>query len=217
MTHAPLVDIVHPDVARYVSSLSMELDPHVIRMATYAKEHDINWLGFEAAHWIELLTRMIGGRRVFEFGSAAGFSTYFLARAVGSEGEVHGSEIVPDLIAAQAELFATHPYRERITVHRGDGLEVLARLDGTFDLVFLDMDKPAYPAALRAAVERVRVGGLIVADNVLWSGRTALAPDPTDANTTALREFNRMAHADERLRTGIIPAGDGLSVSLRVC
>lgn len=216
MTDTPLLDIVHPKVRGYIASLATETDPHVIKMAMYAKEHGINRVDLEAAHWIELLTRMIGGRRVFEFGSAFGFSTYFLARAVGPEGEVHGSEVKDELLTMHEELFASHPYRDRMTIHVGDGLEVLGKLEGTFDVVFIDMDKPFYPAALRAAVERVRVGGLIIADNVLWSGRTAVATDPSDANTDALREFNRMAFADERLRTSIIPASDGLSVSLRV-
>jgi len=216
MTHVPLLDIVHPDVQRYIASLTTETDPHVIRMAMHAKELGVPRVDLSAAHWIELLTRMVGGRRVFEIGSAFGFSTYFLARAVGPDGEVHGSEVKDELLAQHQLLFAGHPYRERITIHKGDGLEILARLEGTFDVIFIDTDKPGYPSALRAAVERVRVGGLIVADNVLWSGRVAEGPDPSDANTTALREFNRIAHADERLRTSILPASDGLSVSLRV-
>lgn len=216
MTDSPLLDIVHPDVSRYIASLSTETDPHVIRMAMYAKEHGVPRLDLEAGHWIELLTRMVGGRRVFEFGSAFGFSTYFLARAVGPQGEVHGSEVKHELLAHHAELFAAHPYRDRITIHEGDGLEILASLPGSFDVVFIDMDKVGYPAALRAAVERVRVGGLVLADNVLWSGRTALDPDPSDESTNALREFNRMVHADPRLRTAILPASDGLSVSIRL-
>lgn len=216
MTDSPLLDIVHPDVRRYVASLSSETDPHVIRMAMHAKELGVPRVDLSAGHWIELLTRMVGARRVFEFGSAFGFSTYFLARAVGPGGEVHGSEIKEELLAQHEQLFAGHPYRDRMTIHRGGGLETLAELEGAFDVIFIDMDKPGYPAALRAAIERVRVGGLILADNVLWSGRVAVNPDPDDANVKALREFNRIAHSDERLRTSILPASDGLSVSLRV-
>lgn len=217
MTATPLLDIVHPDVRRYIASLSTETDPHVIRMAMFAKELGVPRVDLEAGHWIELLTRLVGGRRVFEFGSAFGFSTYFLARAVGPGGEVHGSEVQDELLTQHERLFADHPYGDRITVHKGDGVEILAQLGGSFDVIFIDMDKPGYPAALRAAVERVRVGGLILADNVLWSGRTAVAPDdPDDVDVRALREFNRLAHADDRLRTEIIPASDGLSVSVRL-
>lgn len=216
MTDSPLLDIVHTDVRRYIASLSSETDPHVIRMAMHAKELGVPRVDLSAGHWIELLTQMVGARRVFEFGSAFGFSTYFLARAVGPGGEVHGSEIKDELLAQHEQLFAGHPYRDRMTIHKGGGLEILAGLEGSFDVIFIDMDKPGYPAALRAAVERVRVGGLILADNVLWSGRVAVNPDPDDANVIALREFNRIAHSDERLRTSILPASDGLSVSLRV-
>ncbi|MEX1369460.1 MAG: O-methyltransferase [Nannocystaceae bacterium] len=216
MTDSPLLDIIHPDVRQYILSLGMETDPHIIKLATYAKEHAVPRIDIDAGNVLELLTRMIGARRVYEFGSAFGFSTYFLARAVGPQGEVHGSEPNEELITMHQELFGSHPYRERMTIHQGDGLEILAGLEGSFDVIFIDMDKPGYPDALRASVERVRPGGLVIADNVLWSGRTAVAPEPSDANTEALREFNRMAHADARLRTAILPVSDGLSVSFRV-
>ncbi len=217
MTTSPLLDIVHPQVSRYISSLSTETDPHVIRMAVHAKELDVPRVDLSAGRWIELLTRSVAGRRVFEFGSAFGFSTYFLARAVGPEGEVHGSEINEERVSRHEVLFANHPYRDRITLHRGDGVEVLNQLPGLFDVIFIDMKKQLYPAALQAAVPRVRVGGLILADNVLWSGRTAVVPDePKDERTASLREFNRMIFEDERLRTEIMPASDGISVSIRL-
>lgn len=215
MTDSPLLDIIHPEVACYIDSLSVEADPHVIRMATYAKEYGVPRVDLEAGRWLELLTRMVGGKRVFEFGSAFGFSSYYLARAVGPKGIIHGSETDPKLCALHAEVFAGHPYRERISLQNGDGVALLRKLTGSFDVVFIDMDKPGYPAALRAAVDRVRVGGLVLADNVLWSGRVKQASD-RDANTCALREFNQMTHTDARLQTLVLPASDGISVSLRV-
>jgi caffeoyl-CoA O-methyltransferase len=216
MTLDPLLDIVHPQVSRYIDALGSEHDPLVIRMAKFAREQQFPWLGLDAAKWLELLTRMVNGKRAFEFGSGFGYSAYFLARAAGEGGEVHGSDVDARMLLAHEKLFAGHPYKSRITLHQGDGVEILASLPGTFDVVFIDLDKPYYPAALEAAIPRVRPGGLILADNVLWSGRTTAPARPGDANVAALRRFNELAHDDSRLRTAIMPAGDGLSVSLRV-
>lgn len=214
MDHA-LLDIVHGDVRQYLQSLATENDPLVVRLAAFAKQRGFPRLEDDAASVLELLARMIGARRVFELGSGFGYSAYFLARTVGEGGEVHGSELDPELVAAHAELFAAHPYRRRITLRQGDGEEILRGLAGDFDLVFIDAYKTAYPRLLATAVERVRVGGLVVADNVLWGGRVA-RPQEDDPITAALQEFNRMTRQDARLRTAILPVGDGLSVSLRV-
>jgi caffeoyl-CoA O-methyltransferase len=216
MTFDPLLDIVHPQVSKYIDSLSNEFDPLVIRMTKFAREQEFPWLGHDAAKWLELLTRMVNGKRAFEFGSGFGYSAYFLARAAGEDGEVHGSDVDARMIAAHEQVFAGHPYKSRIKLHQGDGVQILASLPGTFDVIFIDLDKPYYPAALEAAVPRVRKGGLILADNVLWSGRTTAPARADDVNSAALRRFNELAHDDSRLRTAILPAGDGLSVSLRV-
>lgn len=215
MDHA-LLDIVHDDVRGYLCSLGTETDPLVFRLAAYAKERSFPRLEDDAAPVLELLARMIGARRVLELGSGFGYSTYFLARAVGEHGQVHGSELDAELVAAHARLYDGHPYRRRITLHHRDGEALLRELPGELDLVFIDLFKTAYPRLLSAAVERVRVGGLIVADNVLWGGRTARPAPQGDRSTAALQEYNRMARADGRLRTAILPVGDGLSVSLRV-
>lgn len=216
MTSQPAFEILHPGVEAYIASLATETDPLVIRMACYAREHGFPWLGHDAAVWLELLASMVQARRVFEFGSGFGYSAYFLARAVGEEGEVHGSEPAAALHAAHAQLFGAHPYRSRIHLHEGDGATTLAALDGTFDLIFIDLDKPLYPAALDAAIPRVRVGGLVVADNVLWGGRVTKPAGDDDPSTAALCRFNERTHADARLKTCILPVGDGLSVSWRV-
>lgn len=215
MTDSPLLDILNPSVGRYIAGLAFEGDPLVIRMAAFARERGFPWLGHDAARWLELLTAMIGGKRVFEFGSGFGYSAYFLARGAGPDGEVHGSEPNADILSAHGEIFAGHPYKSRITLHGTDGLSALASLPGTFDVVFIDHDKPVYADALEAAIERVRPGGLIIADNVLWSGRTTEDSGCDDPATNGLRRYNKLAHNDSRLKTAIIPIGDGLSVSMR--
>jgi predicted O-methyltransferase YrrM len=216
MTHEHMLDIVHPAVEKYIGSLTFEADPQLMRLAVYAKEHGFPAVGYLGGYFCDLLTRMIGGRRVFEFGSGFGYSAYFFARAVGPEGEVHGSETEPKVLSAHRELFQNHTFASRIHLHEGPGVEVLAKLPGLFDVVFIDLNKDGYIDALEAAIPRVRTGGIILADNVLWSGRTSIEPEPGDIDALSLREYNKRVHADPRLHTGIIPCGDGLSVSLKL-
>jgi caffeoyl-CoA O-methyltransferase len=206
--------IVDPQVQAYLGTLHGEADPLLDALERHAKEQRFPLLGRESGHWIELLSRMIGARRVFEFGSGWGYSAHWFARAVGPEGAVHGAEKDAHELEAHAKLFAGHPHRKIIHIEHGDAAAIFASLPGDFDVVFIDMNKEGYLDALELAVPRVRVGGLILADNVLWGGRTARPA--TDAATEALQAYNRATARDSRLQTCILPSCDGLSVSLRV-
>ncbi len=216
MTTQALSDIVEPKIANYIAALSTETDPFVIQLACQGHARGFPFLGLQAASCLELLASLLRARRVFEFGSGFGYSAYFLARAVGEGGQVHGSEPEAELLGVHRTLFERHPYRQRIHLHQGLGEHVLESLSGEFDLIFIDHEKTLYPSALAAAIPRVRVGGAILADNVLWSGRTADTTNATDRDTEALRQFNTLSHEDPRLKTTILPVGDGLSLSLRL-
>ena len=105
---------------------------------------------------------------------------------------------------------------DRVTVLVGDALTRLDETEGEFDLVFNDVDKEGYPDVLRRAVPRLRIEGLLVSDNVLWDGRLRLPPCEDDAETAAIREFNRLSYALPDLETTIVPLRDGVSVSRRI-
>ncbi len=207
--------IVHPEIRSYLSSLAPPDDPLLDQLEAYGQERGFPLVGRSSGGWLELLTRMIGGRRVYEIGSGYGYSAFWFARAVGPDGRVYGSEKDAHELDAHRRLFAGHPLAERITLEQGDGLEILDALPGSFDVIFLDLDKARYPLALERAVPRLRPGGLLLADNVLWGGKTARAAGPEDHATASLQRYNALAQADRRLQTQILPVGDGLSVSLR--
>jgi len=204
--------IVHPEVRDYMGTLAREDDPIVARMEAYAAERGFPLIGREAGQWLAQLTVMIGGRRVFELGSGWGFSAYFFARAVGPEGEVIGSEKDAWELDAHRRLFSDHPYASRIDIRQGGAFEVLAGTQGDFDVVFCDIDKQGYPRALDEGVARLRPGGLFLADNVLWGGKTARPAAPDDPSTQALRAFNETFFAHPGLDALILPVGDGLAV-----
>lgn len=203
--------IVHPEVTAYLSQLAGAEDPLVDALEAYAVERRFPLVGRASGRVLALLTRLIGGRRVFEFGSGFGFSAYYFASAVGAGGEVVGSERDPWELDAFARLYAGHPLAERIRIHNGDAFEIFDATPGLFDVVFLDLHKLGYPEALRRAVPRVRPGGLILADNVLWGGRTARGAE--DPDTAALIAYNQAIMTDPRLESVILPVGDGLAVS----
>ena len=135
----------------------------------------------------------MGAKRVFELGSGFGYSAYWFARAVGPSGEVHGT----DGDAANERKALDYLWRaglaERIRWHVGDASPTSCAAPGEFDVVYNDIDKDGYPAAWTAARERIRVGGLYVCDNVLWSGRVAFQDrdDPRPVYTEAILEHNR--------------------------
>lgn len=206
--------VLHHSVADYLADLTAAPDPLVERMERMAQAAGFPLVGRQAGRWLELLARMVGARRVLELGSGWGYSAYWLARGVGPEGTVLGTETDAATIREHRRLFADHPLGPRIRLQQGEGLDILRASTGAFDLVFVDIEKEDYPEALELAVPRLRSGGLLVADNVLWGGKVCRPAHPDDPATAALQHFNRRLHDDPRLEAAILPADDGLAVAL---
>jgi caffeoyl-CoA O-methyltransferase len=161
-----------------------------------------------------------GRRRIVEFGTAFGYSTLWMALAQPAGGSI--VTIDPDSTRtdrARGWWREAGVPDERITIVTAPALDAFARdepaLAGPFDLAFIDALKPEYRAYVDAVLPRLEPGALVVADNVLWSGRVSgeRPADPSDANTAALRDFNRRMLSDDRFVTSILPVGDGLLVA----
>jgi len=208
--------VVNSDISQYLSVLAGDPEPIVLEMEAYARQNDFPLVGRSSGRWLELLTKMIGGRRVFEFGSGYGFSAYWFARAVGEDGTVIGSEKDEHELDMHLKFFANSPYLKRIDLRQGDAFQVFRHTDGPFDVVFIDIHKQGYVQALELALPRVRPGGLVLADNVLWGGRTAQPAEEDDEGTQALQEFNRRIMSEPELQSMILPVGDGLAVCMKL-
>jgi caffeoyl-CoA O-methyltransferase len=165
---------------------------------------------------LELLARSVGARRVFELGSGFGYSAYWFARAVGGGGEVHCTDGDPANEKAAAEYLTRAELWDRVRFHVKDAVTALNDTGGLFDVVYCDIDKDGYPDAWRAVRERVRVGGLYLCDNVLWSGRVPDDGEQPDAVTDAIREHNAAIAADERYVSSILPIRDGVMAAFRL-
>jgi caffeoyl-CoA O-methyltransferase len=213
-----VMDIVDPEVERYMRDLLAGEHAVADEMEKVAEERDFPIVDRLVGVTLEVLARSIGAKRVLEMGSGYGYSAYWFARAVGDGGEVHMTEGDPENQEQALEYLQRAGFADRVHSHVGNALEIIDQLDGEFDVVFSDIDKGDYPEAWRKASERIRVGGLYLCDNVLWSGRVAV-DDPDDRRpewTSAVKEHNAAIAADERYVSTLIPTRDGVMVALRV-
>jgi caffeoyl-CoA O-methyltransferase len=213
------VDPVDPRIEAYMEERLRRFDePILLEMEAHAEERGFPIVGRNVGVTLEVLARSVGARRIMELGSGFGYSGYWHARAVGPDGEVHLTDGDPENATKAADYLKRAGLADRVEFHVGDAVTEMARLEGDFDVVFCDIDKDGYPAAWRAASERVRPDGLYVCDNVLWYGRVAVE-DPDDARpqyTEAVLEHNRLIAEDERYVSTIVPTRDGVMVAIRI-
>jgi len=205
--------ITDKDVERYMYGLLPKRDEVLSEIEREAEKRDIPIIGPAVARVLYQYARMIGARRVFEMGSSIGYSTIWLARAVGDGGTVYYSDGSKENANEARGYFERAGVADRIQVLTGDSMQMLDSVDGEFDLIFNDVDKHQYPDAFRKAAPRIRPGGLFITDNALWYGR--VAREDTDRDTEGVREHNRLAYSSEELYTTILPIRDGLAVCLK--
>jgi caffeoyl-CoA O-methyltransferase len=159
---------------------------------------------------LRILVGAIGARRVLEIGTFTGFSGLSMAEALPDDGELVTCDIDPKATAMARQFFDRSPHGKKITIALGDALETLKTLSGPFDLVFLDADKERYPDYYEATLPMLRAGGLVVADNTLWSGEVL---DPQTASAKAIARFNRRVTTDPRVDNVLLPVRDGIMLA----
>jgi len=200
------------DVDRYMYDLLPERDSVVNEIEAYAAENRIPIIGPAVARLLTLLVQVSGATRIFEMGSAIGYSTIWLARAAGPKAKVFYTDGNPENARRAQEYFRKTGVAKRINVQVGNALELVKKTPGKFDLIFNDIDKHQYPDALRAALPKLKRGGLFVTDNTLWSGKAARPLEPEDKYTRGVQEFNRLVYASKELFPVLIPLRDGVTV-----
>ena len=214
------MDIVHPAVESYMEELARGDDePVLLEMEAHARERGFPIIGRLCGRLLEVLARSIKADRVFELGSGFGYSGYWFSRAIGPQGELHLSDGDPDNQRAAMGYLRRAGLDGPVTYHVGDALEAMAATEGTFDIVYCDIDKDGYPRAWEEARRRVKVGGLYLCDNMLWSGRVTGASTPPDVRagyTEAIDQTNRAISNDDSWRSTIVPTRDGVMVAVRV-
>ncbi|HEY4777590.1 MAG TPA: O-methyltransferase [Candidatus Acidoferrales bacterium] len=202
--------ILNTKVEEYLADLLPKRDEVISEMERYAKKHDVPIIGPVVARMIYLVAQISGAKRIFEMGSAIGYSTIWLARAAGPEAEVYYTDGDPANAARARGYFKRAGVENSIQIMTGDAVNLIDQVPGEFDLIFIDVDKHQYPEALRKAVPRLRSGGLLLTDNVLWSGK--VTRKSTDGRTRAIQQFNKLIYSSSELFPIIIPLRDGVAV-----
>jgi caffeoyl-CoA O-methyltransferase len=162
-------------------------------------------------NFLQLLVRLLPARRVLEIGTFTGYSALKMAEALPEDGELLTCEINPETAAVAQRYFDEAPWGSRIRLLQGPARKSLKKLTPPFDLVFIDADKQNYPVYYREAVPLVRAGGILVLDNMLWSGRVL---EPEDDASRALAATNELIHQDPRVFNQLLPIRDGLMVAV---
>jgi len=206
--------ITEPKVDEYMLSMLPERDSVLQEMEAQAAKRDIPIVGPAVGRVLFQYARLINAKKVFELGSAIGYSTLWFARAVGEGGEVFYTDGDPKKAEEASGYFRRAGMAERIHVGVGDALEQLAQRQREFDIIFNDVDKEYYPRVLEMAANHLRRGGLFITDNVLWSGRVTQT-EAKDESTRAIQEFNQRLYAMKDFFTTILPLRDGLAVAVK--
>ncbi|HQX56899.1 MAG TPA: O-methyltransferase [Pyrinomonadaceae bacterium] len=167
--------------------------------------------GFVQGRVLSMFSHMIRPQIVLEIGTYLGYSALCFAEGLAEGGKVITLDVQPDTNRVARAFVQKSIYADRIEFHLGNAVDIIPTLPETFDLVFIDADKPNYPNYFDLVIDKVRPGGFIIADNVLWSGK--VLDSEMDENTRALDEYNQKILADERVENVLLPIRDGLMVA----
>lgn len=202
-----------PELEQYIEVHSQREEPVLVELAraTHLQVLRPRMLsGNLQGQLLRMLCRMIDARSVLEIGTYTGYAAISMAMGMGEDGVLHTIDVNDELEDFTREFIRKSGLEKRIVFHVGDALEIIPELKGMFDLVFIDADKREYPEYYRLVFDKVRVGGIIVADDVLWDGKVVTEGEKTDAQTRGILDFNDMVQADERVENLLLPVRHGL-------
>jgi caffeoyl-CoA O-methyltransferase len=210
--------IIQREQADYLDRLMQQHDPLLADMERYAEANRVPIADREVALFLEITARATRAKKALEFGMAIGYSVIHLARGMDDEGMVVTIEPNVKMIEAAEEFFGRAQLRERVRIEKGKALDVVPHLKETFDLVFIDAVKEEYLDYLELSLPRLKTGGVVVVDNLLWGGQVAgkINSLEQESSTRALREFNERFVKHPQLIAEVLSIGDGLGYGVKV-
>ncbi|MCQ4872013.1 O-methyltransferase [Butyricimonas paravirosa] len=206
---------LNPELERYIEAHS---EPESDVLVELSRETHLNVLrprmlsGNLQGQFLRMICQMIGARRVLEIGTYTGYAAIAMASGMGEDGVLHTIDVNDELEDFTRRYIGKSGLQERIVFHVGDACEIIPRLDEMFDLVFIDADKREYSEYYRLVFDKVRSGGIIIADDVLWDGKVADPQVKLDAQTKGILDFNDMVQADQRVTNLLLPVRHGLMI-----
>ncbi|HMZ08396.1 MAG TPA: O-methyltransferase [Anaerolineales bacterium] len=208
--------LTYPAAQAYITSLVPPREAEMMEMEAYAEEHDFPIIGPACGYYCYQLARMINAKSIFELGSGFGYSTAWFARAVRENGGgvVHHTVWDEELSGRARSHLVKLGSADLVQFHLSEAVEALKKTDGLFDIIFNDIDKDAYPASLPFIKEKLRRGGLLIIDNMLWHGR--IFDENDKARTTlGVHEFTSQITHDPDWIVSLVPMRDGMIVAYK--
>jgi len=162
---------------------------------------------------LSMIAKLIQPKNVLEIGTYTGYSALCIAEGLAEKGTIDTIDKNEELEDLQSKYFQKSGFRNQIKQHVGNALEIIPTIDKKFDLVFIDADKSNYSNYFHLIIDKMNTGGIILSDNVLWSGKIVEKLDPKDKDTKALLAYNTLLNSDKRIETVLLPIRDGLTIS----
>ena len=211
-------DIVNNKIEDYIRKNSSK-EPEILKdlnKETYLKVLNPRMLsGHLQGRFLSIITKLIKPKKILEIGTYTGYSAICMAEGLVENGIIHTIDINEELVSIQNKYFKKSKCNNSITQHVGDARNIIKSINEKFDLVFLDADKENYIEYYELVIEKVKKGGLIIADNVLWTGKVVEPEKDDDELTQYLIDFNKMINEDDRVENIILPLRDGLNIILK--
>ena len=209
--------LTYPAAQEYITSLVPPREKELLEMEAYAEENDFPIIGPACGYYCFQLARMLQAKSVFELGSGYGYSTAWFAKALKENGGgiVHHTVWEENLSQQARRHLVNLGCADLVQFHVSEAVGTLKKIEGQFDIIFNDIDKQAYPASLPVIKEKLRPGGLLIIDNMLWHGRIF---DKTDASsaTTGVHEFTKQITKDKDWIVSLTPMRDGMIVAYKI-
>lgn len=194
-----------------------EDEPELLKQLTRETHQKILQPRMLSGHYqgrlLSMISKLVNPKNILEIGTYTGYSALCLAEGMQKGGELHTIDHNEELFDFQQKYFEQSKFGKQIHQHLGNALEIIPKLNMTFDLIFIDADKENYSNYFKAIIDKLNSGGIILSDNVLWSGKVIEKLDEKDIDTKGVLEFNTLLKNDPRVETIILPIRDGLSIS----
>jgi caffeoyl-CoA O-methyltransferase len=208
------VEITDPKIEHYIEHLYPLEDPILREMESLGKEIGFPIIGPLVGRLLYQLTKMISAKKVFELGSGFGYSAFWFSLALPEDGSVHLTDNSKKNLDRARKFFVQGNLVHKATFSSGNAISILEKTDGPFDIIFMDIDKESYPKAVPLIKSKLRVGGILITDNLLWLGRV-LESKGSDS-TEAIKRYNQTLFNDCDFVSTLLPIRDGVGVSFRI-
>jgi len=215
------MEIVDKQIERYIDQFTTEpgeLLQKIDRETQIRSVYPRMLSGKIQGRFLAMLSRMLRPKSVLEIGTFTGYSALCLAEGLGEDGHIDTIEINEELAEMNRLNFANAGLSDKITPHIGNAVEIIPTFGKMFDLIFIDADKINYPVYFELGMKVLKIGGFIIADNVLWSGKVLDSQNKNlDKDAEAVKIFNKLVHDDARVENVMIPLRDGMTIIRKIC